>query len=96
MPGPLVLVKWIALNSGIPWPHGVKARPEADHNHRVEKVEDVLKIGDELEVKVNEINAQGRISLIRNDIEYDQNPAEHRPAGDRPRPPRRDGRPADR
>jgi polyribonucleotide nucleotidyltransferase len=65
-------------------------------NHRVEKVEDVLKIGDELEVKVNEINAQGRISLIRNDIEYDQNPAEHRPAGDRPRPPRRDGRPADR
>ena len=65
-------------------------------NHRVEKVEDVLKIGDELEVKVNEINAQGRISLIRNDIVYDQNPAEHRPAVDRPRPPRRDGRPADR
>lgn len=65
-------------------------------NHRVEKVEDVLKIGDELEVKVNEVNAQGRISLIRNDIVYDQNPAEHRPAVDRPRPPRRDGRPADR
>lgn len=30
MPGPRVLVKWIALNSGIPWPHGVKTRPEAD------------------------------------------------------------------
>ncbi len=65
-------------------------------NHRVEKVEDVLKIGDELEVKVNEVNAQGRISLIRNDIVYENNPAEHRPAGDRPRPPRRDGRPSDR
>ena len=65
-------------------------------NHRVEKVEDVLKIGDEIEVKVNEVNAQGRISLIRNDIVYENNPAEHRPAGDRPRPPRRDGRPSDR
>jgi len=30
MPGPRVLVKWIALNSGFRWPHGVKTRPEAD------------------------------------------------------------------
>ena len=29
------------------------------------------KIGDELEVKVAEIDSQGRINLIRNDIEYD-------------------------
>ena len=29
-------------------------------NHRVEKVEDVVNIGDELEVKVSEIDAQGR------------------------------------
>ena len=36
----------------------------------VEKVEDVVNIGDELEVKVCEIDAQGRINLIRNDIEY--------------------------
>lgn len=58
-------------------------------NHRVEKVEDVLHIGDELEVKVNEIDAQGRINLIRNDMVYEAAPA--RPL-DRPRPPRRDGR----
>lgn len=38
---------------------------------RVEKCEDVVKIGDELEVKVAEIDSQGRINLIRNDIEYD-------------------------
>lgn len=60
-------------------------------NHRVEKVEDVLSIGDELEVKVSEIDAQGRINLIRNDIVYESSSAP-RPQGDRPRPPRRDGR----
>ena len=63
-------------------------------NHRVEKVEDVVKIGDELEVKVNEIDAQGRVNLIRNDITYDNNAAPRKPAegGFRSRPPRRDGR----
>ena len=30
---------------------------------RVEKCEDVVKIGDELEVKVAEIDSQGRINL---------------------------------
>ncbi len=30
-----------------------------------------MKIGDELEVKVAEIDSQGRINLVRNDIEYD-------------------------
>ena len=61
-------------------------------NHRVEKVEDVVKIGDELEVKVNEIDAQGRINLIRNDMVY-ENTAPHRAEGGfRSRPPRRDGR----
>ena len=60
---------------------------------RVEKVEDVVNIGDELEVKVSEIDAQGRVNLIRNDIDY--GPAEPRQgaaAGFRSRPPRRDGR----
>ena len=58
-------------------------------NHRVEKVEDVVKIGDELEVKVSEINAQGKINLIRNDITYD-NAAPRRAEGAvRTRPPRR-------
>ncbi len=60
-------------------------------NERVEKVEDVLNIGDEVEVKVAEIDSQGRVNLIRNDIEYSQNRM-GRPSGDRNRPPRRDGR----
>ena len=61
-------------------------------DHRVEKVEDVVKIGDELEVKVNEIDAQGRLNLIRNDITYSAAPAERREGNLRSRPPRRDGR----
>ena len=61
-------------------------------NKRVEKVEDVVNVGDELEVKVCEIDAQGRINLIRNDITYDNpNFTRSAPAGNRP--PRRDGRP---
>nr|MCR4886897.1 S1 RNA-binding domain-containing protein [Clostridiales bacterium] len=60
-------------------------------NKRVEKVEDVVKVGDELEVKVCEIDAQGRINLIRNDITYD-NPNFTRSAPAVSRPPRRDGR----
>ena len=55
-------------------------------NHRVEKVEDVVNIGDELEVKVNEIDAQGRINLIRNDMVYENNAPARRPEGMR-RPP---------
>jgi polyribonucleotide nucleotidyltransferase len=55
-------------------------------DHRVEKVEDVMNIGDEIQVKVNEIDAQGRVNLIRSDIEYDN------PAMPVRRPPvRRDG-----
>jgi len=61
-------------------------------NKRVDKVEDVVKIGDELEVKVCEIDSQGRINLIRNDIQYDNPSFSRAPSGDRTRPPRRDGR----
>jgi polyribonucleotide nucleotidyltransferase len=57
-------------------------------NKRVEKVEDVVNIGDELEVKVNEIDAQGRINLIRNDIVYSAPEFTRREGGNR-RPPRR-------
>ncbi|MBQ8200904.1 MAG: polyribonucleotide nucleotidyltransferase [Clostridia bacterium] len=62
-------------------------------NKRVEKVEDVVNIGDEIEVKVNEIDAQGRINLIRNDIEYTARSEEpRRSEGFRGnRPPRRQG-----
>ncbi|MED9821744.1 MAG: polyribonucleotide nucleotidyltransferase [Christensenellales bacterium] len=56
---------------------------------RVEKCEDVVKIGDEIEVKVAEIDAQGRVNLIRNDIEYDNTEMPRRSAPGQ-RPPRRD------
>ncbi len=62
-------------------------------NHRVEKVEDVLSIGDEIEVKVSEIDSQGRVNLIRNDMVYERQPQQR--SGDRAertRPPRRDGK----
>ena len=54
-------------------------------NERVEKVEDVVNIGDELEVRVAEIDSQGRVNLVRNDIVYDDESMPVR------RPPRRDG-----
>ncbi|MBR0368818.1 MAG: S1 RNA-binding domain-containing protein, partial [Clostridia bacterium] len=54
-------------------------------NERVEKVEDVVNIGDELEVRVGEIDSQGRVNLVRNDIVYDDDSMPVR------RPPRRDG-----
>ena len=57
-------------------------------NKRVEKVEDVVNIGDELEVRVNEIDAQGRINLVRNDIEYTSREPARNADGNR-RPPRR-------
>ena len=61
---------------------------------RVEKVEDVVKIGDLIECKVAEIDPQGRVNLVRNDIKYSDESMPVR------RPPRRDGdrggRPGDR
>jgi len=68
-------------------------------NERVEKVEDVLNVGDEVEVKVQEIDSQGRINLIRNDMVYERRSFTPRPGGGEHRgggggrPPRRDGRP---
>ncbi len=58
-------------------------------NGRVEKCEDVVSIGDEIEVRVAEVDAQGRVNLVRNDITYDRPDAPARPMGDR-RPPRRE------
>jgi len=49
-------------------------------NERVEKVEDVVKIGDEIPVKVSKIDQQGRVDLVRTDIVVEE----------RPRQPRRD------
>jgi len=54
-------------------------------NERVEKVEDVMNIGDMVPCKIAEIDAQGRINLLRTDIEYADESMPVR------RPPRRDG-----
>lgn len=47
-------------------------------NKRVEKVEDVLSIGDEVTVKVSEIDNQGRINLNMKDLEASSNNEEHK------------------
>jgi len=56
----------------------------------VNTVEDVVKIGDEIECRIAEIDDQGRVNLVRNDIEYDD------PSMPSRRPPRRDGDRGDR
>ena len=60
---------------------------------RVEKVEDVVSVGDEVLVKVTEIDEQGRLNLSRRDalIEVEGLTPENT-VSDSPRPPRREGR----
>lgn len=66
---------------------------------RVEKVEDVVKIGDAMEVRVIEVDSQGRVNLANNTLPESEmrppvrppRPTGPRPGGDRDRrPPRRD------
>ena len=59
---------------------------------RVEKVEDVVAVGDEVLVKVTEIDEQGRLNLSRRDalIEVEGLTPENT-VSDAPRPPRREG-----
>ncbi len=56
-------------------------------NRRVDKVEDVVKIGDEITVKVTEIDSQGRVNLSRRVLLEDYSPA----SPDRDRAPRHPG-----
>ncbi len=65
-------------------------------NEHVDKVEDVLNIGDTIEVKVSEIDSQGRINLLRNDMEYKPRSRGAHGGSERRRPPRRDGQSRDR
>jgi len=65
---------------------------------RVNTVEDVLNIGDEVTVRVSEIDSQGRVNLSRRDLlpkpegyVEDTTPRPPRPSGPRPGGPRRDG-----
>ncbi len=39
-------------------------------NHRISRVEDYLKIGDRVLVRVKEIDSAGKINLVREDLEY--------------------------
>ncbi len=65
--------------------------------NRVDKVEDVVKEGDKIKVKVMEIDAQGRINLSMRDCTekpegFTESPeAPRRPMGDRPQRERRGG-----
>jgi polyribonucleotide nucleotidyltransferase len=63
---------------------------------RIERVEDVLKMGDDVQVKVIEIDPQGKVRLSRKDLlgpsEGGEEPQSERPPSSRPprrRPPRR-------
>jgi polyribonucleotide nucleotidyltransferase len=58
---------------------------------RVNKVEDVVKVGDEVTVKVYEIDSMGRVNLSIKRANPDYNEAEDLNRG--PRPPRRNGPP---
>ena len=40
-------------------------------NHRIDKVEDVMNIGDKVMVKVTEIDSQNRINLSRKELVKD-------------------------
>jgi polyribonucleotide nucleotidyltransferase len=57
-------------------------------HRRVERVEDVVKVGDEFEVKVMELDSQGRVNLSRKallPVPEGVTPQEYRPRPDRPR-----------
>ena len=62
-------------------------------NERVEKVEDVLNIGDEVKVRVSGIDSQGRVNLVRADMVIEEKPraprhdrGERRDRGEGPKP----------
>ena len=59
--------------------------------NRIEKVEDAVKIGDIIQVKVVEVDAMGRINLTRviDGVEMKRAPRPPRPSGNGGRPPRR-------
>jgi len=52
-------------------------------DHRIERVEDYLKIGDKVLVRVKEVDPSGKISVIREDIEYPASRRTPRPVSQR-------------
>ncbi len=59
--------------------------------NRIDKVEDAVKVGDAIRVKVVEVDAMGRINLTRiiDGVEMQRAPRPPRPTGNGGRPPRR-------
>ena len=55
------------------WKYRVGGLTISDALERVEKVEDVVQVGDEIMVKVTEIDRQGRINLSRKELLREQN-----------------------
>ena len=51
-------------------------------NKRVEKVEDVLSVGDQVRVKVSEIDRQGRINLNMKDLEVNSEDSKEESKGE--------------
>ncbi|MGI6160858.1 MAG: polyribonucleotide nucleotidyltransferase [Christensenellales bacterium] len=72
----------------LPGKEGMVHISKLEH-HRVEKVEDVVNIGDEILVKVIEIDEKGRVNLTRKDLIPNDKPKQDG-EGRGPRPPRRD------
>ena len=55
-------------------------------NEHIEKVEDVLNIGDEIKVRVANIDSQGRVNLARADMVIEEKPrAPRRDRGEAPK-----------
>ncbi|MCH7471582.1 polyribonucleotide nucleotidyltransferase [bacterium] len=59
---------------------------------RIDRVEDVLSVGDTVPVRVREVDQSGKISLLRRDVDYSKKPQGHDSDRGRGRSgPRRDG-----
>jgi len=75
----------------LPGKEGLVHVSELDYKY-VDKVEDVVKLGDEFEVKVIEIDEQGRVNLSRKALLPPPPEGEHQPRPERPRRDRPDDR----
>jgi len=60
-------------------------------DHRIERVEDVLQVGDRVRVKVRDVDSNGKVNLIRDDIEYKRPTTPRRSPGQGGEESRREG-----
>ncbi len=59
---------------------------------RIDKVEDVLSIGDRVPVRVRDVDSNGKVNLVRNDLDYSRRSASRDPSRSRHDGGRRDDR----